>query len=117
MKIGNRKLLKIWFKTEYDTYYTKKSLLKYICNRLKQKYEIYHSSGKNGSIYAYLKNTSKNDLYISLRVSDHDVLSRGFIKCLGGADEEIVYQNHHNLDDLDEMIEELYFDIKDYVTL
>jgi hypothetical protein len=109
----NRDLLVVDFKTECNTFYTKESLLSYICNGLNQPYEVYHSSD-NASIYAYLKNTSKDGVFVSFRLSDHDILSRNNVACLGGADVEIVFEQHHDLDDLDEKIEDLKFNIEEY---
>ena len=114
MKLGNRNLLIEKFRTEDSVFYTKESLLAYVCDMLGQGFEVYHSS-ENSSIYAYLKNTDKNGAYVSLRVSDHDVQSRSNVACLGGADAEIVFESYHDLDDLDEMIEDLKFDIEDYI--
>lgn len=111
---SNIGLLVVDFKTEHDTYYTKQSLLAYVCDRLDQDYEVYHESN-NASIYAHLKNTSKEGVYVSLRISDHDVVSRGFIAATGGADEEIVFRDDHDLDDLDEMIEDVSFCIENYI--
>ena len=108
----NRNLLKVRLETEYYVYYTKKSLLRYICDSLQQKFEVYHTS-KN-SIYAYLQNTSKDDAYISLRVSDHDIPTTGFIAYFGGADEEIIFRDYESLDDLDEKIDELKLNIEEF---
>ena len=110
----NTELLKIDYKTDYEVVYTMESLLNYVTDSLNLNYKIYHNSD-SGSVYAYLTNTSKNDVYVSLRVSNHSVLNRGFVASTGGADEEIVFESHHDIDDLNEMIEDLELMIEDYI--
>ena len=107
MKEGNKDLLVVAYKDGYSNIYTIQSVLEYICDRIETTFEIYHKSD-SGSIYAYLDEYLKDDVRVALRVSNHDILSRTNVACLGGADEEIIFRpSFENVDDLDEKIEEM----------
>ena len=110
----NTELLKVDYNNGSKDIYTMDSVLAYVCDAISQDYEIYHNSD-SGSIYARLINTSKDGVYVQLRVSDHDVLSRGNTSCLGGADVEIIFRSYDDVYDLDDEIEFLLEDIEDYI--
>ena len=109
----NRDILKLDYVGANGKVYTMESILEAVCDFIGQPFEIYHRSD-SGSIYAKLLNTRKNDGYVLLRVSDHDILNRGHLASLGGADYEILLRAHEDLFDLEDKAIELLEDIEDY---